>query len=87
MNGAPESFRLADIPFNSKSSGVAFQQSITFAKAAPSETIIERLIAFDPAAANLCSVNLPSTTRGPYRDQVPGKLAGDAGTSRNARRR
>ena len=44
-----EKLRLADIPFNSESSGVAFQQSITFAKAAPSETMIARLIAFDPA--------------------------------------
>ena len=42
-----EKLRLADIPFNSESSGVAFQQSITYAKAAPSETLIARLIAFD----------------------------------------
>ena len=42
-----EKLRLADIPFNSESSGVAFQQSITYAKAAPSETMIARLIAFD----------------------------------------
>ncbi len=42
-----EKLRLDDIPFNSESSGVAFQQSITYAKAAPSETLIARLIAFD----------------------------------------
>ena len=42
-----EKLRLADIPFDSESSGVAFQQSITYAKAAPSETMIARLIAFD----------------------------------------
>lgn len=42
-----EKLRLADIPFHSESSGVAFQQSITYAKAAPSETMIARLIAFD----------------------------------------
>ena len=45
-----EQLRLADIPFNSESGGVAFQQSITYAKAAPSETMIARLIAFDDAA-------------------------------------
>src|SRR4051794_28380042 len=42
-----EKLRLADIPFNSEASGIAFQQSITYAKAAPSETMIARLIAFD----------------------------------------
>ena len=42
-----EKLRLADIPFDAESSGVAFQQSITYAKAAPSETMIARLIAFD----------------------------------------
>ena len=42
-----EKLRLADIPFNSELSGVAFQQSIAYAKAAPSETMIARLIAFD----------------------------------------
>ena len=43
-----EKIRLADIPFDSESAGVVFQQSITYAKAAPSETMIARLIAFDP---------------------------------------
>jgi len=43
-----EKLRLADIPFHAESSGVAFQQSITYAKAAPSETLMARLIAFDP---------------------------------------
>ena len=42
-----ERLRLSDIPFHSDSPGVAFQQSITYAKAAPSETMIARLIAFD----------------------------------------
>ena len=32
-----ERVRLADIPFNSEAGGIAFQQSITYAKAAPSE--------------------------------------------------
>ena len=42
-----EQLRLADIPFNSNSGGVAFQQSITYARAAPSETVIVRLLTFD----------------------------------------
>jgi hypothetical protein len=42
-----EKIRLADIPFDAESAEVMFQQSITYAKAAPSETMIARLIAFD----------------------------------------
>ncbi len=42
-----EKLRLADIPFHSGAGSVAFQQSITYAKAAPSETMIARLVAFD----------------------------------------
>lgn len=41
--------RLADIPFASESGSVALQQSITYAKAAPSETMIARLVACDEA--------------------------------------
>ena len=44
-----EQMRLADIPFNSRASSVAFQQSITYAKAAPSETMIARLVTIDDA--------------------------------------
>ncbi len=44
-----ERLRLADIPFHSGAGSVAFQQSITYAKAAPSETMIARLVAFDDA--------------------------------------
>lgn len=44
-----ERMRLADIPFDSEASSVAFQQSITYAKAAPSETMIARLVTFDAA--------------------------------------
>lgn len=44
-----ERLRLADIPFDSEASSVAFQQSITYAKAAPSETMIARLVTFDAA--------------------------------------
>jgi hypothetical protein len=42
-----ERIRLTDIPFNSAAGSVAFQQPITYAKAAPSETLIARLVAFD----------------------------------------
>ena len=42
-----EKMRLPDIPFNSGAGNVAFQQSITYAKAASSETMIARLVAFD----------------------------------------
>jgi hypothetical protein len=44
-----ERLRLADIPFDSGAGSVAFQQSITYAKAAPSETMIARLVSFDDA--------------------------------------
>ena len=44
-----ERLRLPDIPFDPEDGGVAFQQSITYAKAAPSETMIARLAAFDEA--------------------------------------
>ncbi len=44
-----EQFRLADIPFHPEAGGVAFQQPIEYAKAAPSETMIARLIALDDA--------------------------------------
>ena len=46
-----ERLRLADIPFNSGAGSVAFQQSITYAKAAPSETMIARLVTFDEAGS------------------------------------
>ena len=42
-----ERHRLPDIPFHSGADGVRFQQSITYAKTAPSETLIARLVAFD----------------------------------------
>src|SRR5437764_6438290 len=44
-----ERLRLPDIPFYSGAGSVIFQQSITYAKAAASETMIARLIAFDEA--------------------------------------
>jgi hypothetical protein len=42
-----ERIRLADIPFDSTSGSVAFEQSITYAKAAASETMLARLVTFD----------------------------------------
>jgi hypothetical protein len=42
-----ERLRLADIPFDPGAGSVAFQQSISYAKAAPSETMIARLVTFD----------------------------------------
>jgi hypothetical protein len=50
VDGA-EQLRLADIPFDSGTGNVAFQQSITYAKTAPSETMIARLVAFDNAGS------------------------------------
>jgi hypothetical protein len=46
-----EQIRLTDIPFNSAAGSVAFQQPITYAKAAPSETLIARLVAFDDSGS------------------------------------
>jgi anti-sigma factor RsiW len=42
-----EQFRLTDIPFQPAAGAVLWQQSITFAKAAPTSTLIARMIAFD----------------------------------------
>ena len=48
QNGA-ERLRLPDIPFDPGADSVAFQQSITYAKAAPSEKMIARLVSIDEA--------------------------------------
>jgi hypothetical protein len=44
-----EQFRLPDIPFQSGTSSVAYQESITFAKAMPTGKMIARLVTFDEA--------------------------------------
>ena len=44
-----EQFRLPDIPVHTGASSVVFQESITFAKAAPTSTMIARLVTFDEA--------------------------------------
>ena len=44
-----EQLRMADIPFEPGAGDVVLQQSITYAKAAPSETLIARLVTFDEA--------------------------------------
>jgi hypothetical protein len=41
---------LADISFRTEASCVTFQQSISYAKAAPTETMIARRVAFDEEA-------------------------------------
>lgn len=45
--GGVERFRLPDIPFDPSAGSIAFQQSITYSKAAPSETIVARLVSMD----------------------------------------
>ena len=42
-----EQLRLPDIPFQSGAASVAWQQPMTWAKAAPSDTLIARLVTFD----------------------------------------
>jgi hypothetical protein len=44
-----EQLRLPDIPVQSGASDVVYQESITFAKAAPTNKMIMRLVAFDEA--------------------------------------
>ena len=46
-----ERLRMPDIPVHSAAGSVAFQYSITYAKAAPSETMIARLVTFDDLGA------------------------------------
>ena len=45
-----EKIRLRDIPVHSAAGSVAFQQPIGYAKAAPSETMIARLVAVDESS-------------------------------------
>jgi hypothetical protein len=44
-----EQLRLPDIPVHSGASSIAYQESITFAKAAPTNKMIARLVTFDEA--------------------------------------
>ena len=64
-----EQIRLTDIPFNSAAGSVAFQQPITYAKAAPSETLIARLVALDDSGRERLlgeyTFNHPRTLPGP----------------------
>lgn len=46
-----EQLRLPDIPVRIGASGINYQESITFAKALPTSTMIARLITFDDAGA------------------------------------
>jgi len=44
-----EQLRLTDIPVHAGASSVIYQESITFAKAMPTSTMIARLVSFDEA--------------------------------------
>jgi hypothetical protein len=44
-----EQFRLPDIPFNPAAPDILWQQSITFAKGAPTSTMVARLLSIDDA--------------------------------------
>jgi hypothetical protein len=46
-----EQLRLPDIPVHTGASSVVYQESITFAKAAPTNTMIARLVTFDEAGS------------------------------------
>jgi hypothetical protein len=46
-----ERLRMPDIPVHSGAGSVAFQYPITYAKAAPSETLVARLVTYDDAGA------------------------------------
>lgn len=46
-----EQFRLSDIPFALDTGGVVWQQSMNFAKAAPTSTVVARLLAVDEKGA------------------------------------
>jgi hypothetical protein len=46
-----EQFRLPDIPVHPGASSVVYQESITFAKAAPTNRMIARLVTFDETGA------------------------------------
>ena len=46
-----EQVRLPDIPVHSGAGGVVYQESMTFAKAAPTSKMIVRLVAFDDAGS------------------------------------
>ncbi len=45
--GGGEQFRLRDVPFSPEASGILWQQSITFAKGAPTSTMVARLLDVD----------------------------------------
>jgi Putative zinc-finger len=49
--GGDEQFRLRDIPFSPADPAVLWQQSISFAKAAPTSTMVARLLTVDDAGA------------------------------------
>ncbi|MGJ5820318.1 hypothetical protein [Paludibaculum fermentans] len=46
-----EQHRMPDIPINPGAGGIVYQESMTFAKAAPTSTLIARLVTLDEAGA------------------------------------
>jgi hypothetical protein len=58
-----EQFRMPDIPFQSGASSVAYQESITFAKAMPTHKMTRVWSPSMKQATSVCSVNIRSTTR------------------------
>lgn len=66
-----EQFRLVDIPFDTDSNSVLWQQSITFAKAAPTSTMVARLINVDETDAE----NLLGEYTFNHRRTLPGPAA------------
>lgn len=67
-----EKLRMSDVPFDPRAGSIAFQQSITYAKAAPSETMIARLVGFDE--------KLGERLLGEYTFRHTRTLAGPGGT-------
>ena len=76
-----EQHRLLDIPVHPEASGVVFQESMTRAKAAPSHTLVMRLLALDEAGRErpLGEIHLPPHAldgveglSGPIRGNCPG---------------
>lgn len=67
--------RLEDVPFDPKTTSVAFQQPIGYAKAAASETMVARLLAFDDSGSQRLlgeyTFNHTRTLPGPGLNQAP----------------
>lgn len=69
-----EQLRLPDIPYRPESAGVTFQQSIGYAKAAPSDIMVARLISLDDAGAE----RLLGEYTFVHTRTIPGRPAGNS---------